>query len=632
MTNTAWIISSCVLILAVIGVRAVFGKRMRPGLRYALWGLVLLRLLYPGSVLSSPISVQNIARQTSVTRVETAARYTAPASETKIPESAESRGTVTEHQTVTVKEEERVDAPKAEAKPADIVKTVWIAGIGAAAVFFFVSNLRFYLKLRRRRKLVSAECPLRVYSVDNLSSSCLFGNAVYVSSETAKDGEKLKHVLAHELSHYRHGDHVWTLLRSAALVIHWYNPLVWWAAALSRQDSELCADAGALKRLGEEEREKYGSTLIELSAGRAARVSLLCTATTMTNGKRSLKERVTMIASRPRMTVAVVLAVAIVLSVAAGCAFTGAKEEQKEPEETADSTPEPEPKPEPEPEPDPEPEPEPLPLPPVPDLEFPEDAVELLIYEAAEGLFGSDKRQGSAFTLTMTDSEENRQEVYELHGRRWASGMGCPVADKLLWDSIYTVTDSAQGSGRFTFLAENEDYAIEAHSGENSLRIRIRDTEFFFADEVNPSREWGTLGSYTFGALCQMVAQPAEQEYGVTVPASVEDPEEAVRLLAEGWAARSADRPAWALYRAERALPGTWTILTETHRGAEVSFSFGTYIEVTEEERTDWDTGPGLPDQISGGEYDGMFLWGIGADAVRDEDGTWRIGGMWTGF
>ena len=44
------------------------------------------------------------------------------------------------------------------------------------------------------------------------------------------------------------------------------------------------------------------------------------------------------------------------------------------------------------PEPEPKPEPEPQPLPPVPDLEFPEDAVELLIYEAAEGLFGSDKR------------------------------------------------------------------------------------------------------------------------------------------------------------------------------------------------------------------------------------------------
>ena len=290
------------------------------------------------------------------------------------------------------------------------------------------------------------------------------------------------------------------------------------------------------------------------------------------------------------------------------------------------------PEPEPKPESEPEPEPEPQPLPPVPDLEFPEDAVELLIYEAAEGLFGSDKRQGSAFTLTMTDSEENRQEVYELHGRIWASGMGCPAGDKLLWDSIYTVTDSAQASGRFTFLAENEAYAIEASSGGNSLRIRIGDTEYFFADEANPAREWDGLGSYAFGTLCCQIAQPAEQEYGVTVPASVEDPEEAARLLAEGWAERCVNRPAWALYRAERAIPGTCVILPETHEGAEASFSFGTYIEVTEEDRDDWEAGSGLPDPIVGGEYDGMFLWGTGADAVRDDNGTWRIGGMWTGF
>lgn len=36
MTNLTWVLSSCVLILAVIVIRTLFGKRMRPGLRYAL--------------------------------------------------------------------------------------------------------------------------------------------------------------------------------------------------------------------------------------------------------------------------------------------------------------------------------------------------------------------------------------------------------------------------------------------------------------------------------------------------------------------------------------------------------------------------------------------------------------------
>ena len=33
-----WIVSSSVLILAVVALRALFGRRLRPGLRYALWG------------------------------------------------------------------------------------------------------------------------------------------------------------------------------------------------------------------------------------------------------------------------------------------------------------------------------------------------------------------------------------------------------------------------------------------------------------------------------------------------------------------------------------------------------------------------------------------------------------------
>ena len=37
------------------------------------------------------------------------------------------------------------------------------------------------------------------------------------------------HVLAHELTHYNHRDHLWSVLRGAALAVHWWNPLVWLA-------------------------------------------------------------------------------------------------------------------------------------------------------------------------------------------------------------------------------------------------------------------------------------------------------------------------------------------------------------------------------------------------------------------
>lgn len=295
---------------------------------------MLLRLLYPGTVLSSSVSVQSAAEQTEVVRNFEAVRGV-DTIEYMGDGSVEgfNRYAPMPERPVTVAEQvtpERFERMKTTAHVRDALEPIWIVGIVATFIVFAASNVRFYNAIRKRRKPLDTDCPLRVYAVENLSSSCLFGNVIYVAAETAADETRLRHVLEHELSHHRHGDHVWTLLRCIALALHWYNPLVWWAAALSRQDSELCADAGALKRLGEDERESYGATLIELSARRAPRASLLCTATTMTNGKKSLKERVTMIARRPRTTAAVVIAVVLAAAVAAGCAFAGAKEQGNE--------------------------------------------------------------------------------------------------------------------------------------------------------------------------------------------------------------------------------------------------------------------------------------------------------------
>ena len=175
---------------------------------------------------------------------------------------------------------------------------------------------------------MDVDCPLPVYLVDDLSSSCLFAGAIYMAPETAEDPSSLCHVLEHELAHHRHGDRLWALLRCAALILHWYNPLVWWAARLSRQDSELFADAGAISRLGEDARESYGYTLIRLAAGSPSHTPLLVPVTAMKSSKKELRERVSMIARPSRRSLAVAILVLILAAAAAGCAFAGANEEE----------------------------------------------------------------------------------------------------------------------------------------------------------------------------------------------------------------------------------------------------------------------------------------------------------------
>ena len=129
------------------------------------------------------------------------------------------------------------------------------------------------------------------------------------------------HAVEHELTHFRHGDHIWALLRGACLAVHWYNPMVWWAAVLSLRDAELACDEATIRRLGESERARYGRTLIGLTCQK--RRTVLLTATTMTGGRRGLEERIRLIAQKPKTAGVPMAAALLILAVAAGCTFTG---------------------------------------------------------------------------------------------------------------------------------------------------------------------------------------------------------------------------------------------------------------------------------------------------------------------
>lgn len=340
--NKEWLLSSAALLLALILIRAVFGKKMRPGFRYALWGLALIRLLLPVTLFHTNISPADIAEDivrpltTSETVYETL-------------EKPVYAGTMTDT-TLSLPEAELQhpgEVYKVQGYPADgekgdqhtyffrdslgnvlsrLLPKIWLAGVCLTAAVFLFQNVRFAVRLRKRRVRLETDCPLPVYAAEGLDSSCLFLRCIYVSPETAADEVWLRHVLAHELSHHRHGDGLWALLRCCALALHWFDPLCWWAASLSRQDSELCADAGALRALGDEAWEDYGKTLIALSTGMKKTVPLLTTATAMCGGKKAIRARVAGIAQRKRLPVyAAVLALLIGL-IAAGCAFTGKKD------------------------------------------------------------------------------------------------------------------------------------------------------------------------------------------------------------------------------------------------------------------------------------------------------------------
>lgn len=335
------IITSSVLILVVIVLRHFLKGKISLRLQYALWVLVLLRLLVPINFFSSAISVMNAVQKASAyayaeKALEDTRIYSNFIRNTEMtPDEARKagRGTLHEIQGYAVGSGSEhlhsyifMDSLSAVLKW--VLKMLWFAGTGIVGAILLLSNLGFGRKLRKTRIRYPADgCELPVYIVDSLPSPCLFGlfrPSIYITSEVTVDETKLCHVLAHELTHYRHGDHTWSALRGLSLAVHWYNPLVWLAATLSRRDSELACDEGTIICIGEEGRIEYGRTLIGLTCEKRKAMDLLSTATTMTDGKKGIKERITLIAKKPKRLVPPVIAVVLVAAVAVGCTFTGA--------------------------------------------------------------------------------------------------------------------------------------------------------------------------------------------------------------------------------------------------------------------------------------------------------------------
>jgi bla regulator protein BlaR1 len=76
--------------------------------------------------------------------------------------------------------------------------------------------------------------------------------------------EQMQHVFLHELAHCKRRDIAFNWLMQVMLVLHWFNPLLWYAQKRMREDQELESDALALACLAPDSGRSYGLTLIHV--------------------------------------------------------------------------------------------------------------------------------------------------------------------------------------------------------------------------------------------------------------------------------------------------------------------------------------------------------------------------------
>ena len=296
------------LIAVVLLVRAIFKNRVPKRMIYCLWLVVLLKLCLPGTLVSLPVLPAEdaaVPAQSAERPVQTAPVIQRPAQ------------TVTKPQTPAQQPISPVqETAKPAAKPlttAQILQIAWFSGSALLGLWLFGAWAVFTIRLHRDRRFLGKRGGTCIYVSGAVKSPCLAGliPAVYLTEDVLQ-ADEAELILRHELTHLRHLDFLWSLCRTAAVTVYWWNPFIWLAAICSKRDAELACDEAVAAKLPESKRLAYARAILAQAPRKTVALSL---------AGPPVKERILFLTKKQRTSVlCVILALLLVVS-ATGCSF-----------------------------------------------------------------------------------------------------------------------------------------------------------------------------------------------------------------------------------------------------------------------------------------------------------------------
>lgn len=288
-------IYSLILYGTILLFKTVFHKHISAIMNYALWGILILRLLLPVTIDSGfsffvipKASAQAVQTDNSINgsgliqgqNTQTDVQYNTQIAEGE-PAIEKAAGNV-----------DNIVNDISPQKPAawdmdwqTVLVLLWAAGI----LGFLIYMAELWLQLNRNIKRCGIEPPkyilrlveackkdlgikanIRVSVHDWLNTPALCSSLrpkllIPESMLDKMDMQQLEFGIRHELAHYRHKDHLATLLLTLLRCVYWFNPVVWIASRQIKTDMETACDISVTYRLKNKERMRYIHTMIDLS-------------------------------------------------------------------------------------------------------------------------------------------------------------------------------------------------------------------------------------------------------------------------------------------------------------------------------------------------------------------------------
>jgi len=188
-----------------------------------------------------------------------------------------------------------------------VFSLIWIFGVIALFIYSIIS----YVKIKRKLQ-TATRVDGNVFETDAIGTAFVCGfirPKIYVPANIGD--ANLSYILEHERTHIRRKDYLIKPIAFLALILHWFNPLMWLCFALMSRDMEMSCDESVLRRLGDGAKGGYSGSLLALSVKRKG----LLAANPLAFGESHVKTRIKNILNfkKPAFWV-------IVVAVAAVCA------------------------------------------------------------------------------------------------------------------------------------------------------------------------------------------------------------------------------------------------------------------------------------------------------------------------
>jgi len=206
--------------------------------------------------------------------------------------------------------------PVASVNPMEIWMTVlsliWISGVIVLMIYGIISYVKIKGKLQTATR-VEAD----VFETNAIGTAFVCGfirPKIYVPANIGD--ANLSYILEHERTHIRRKDYLIKPIAFLALILHWFNPLMWLCFALMSRDMEISCDESVLHRLGEGAKGGYSNSLLSLAVKRKG----LLAANPLAFGESHVKTRIKNILNFKKPAFWVIM-VAVVAVCAAAIAF-----------------------------------------------------------------------------------------------------------------------------------------------------------------------------------------------------------------------------------------------------------------------------------------------------------------------